>query len=64
MVRELTITTLEKSPADLQPGGGYMCEAGVLCGTCQIALYKHSNTFTILGDVACQVTSATLDQDC
>jgi hypothetical protein len=41
-----------------------MCEAGVLCGTCQIALYKHSNTFTILGDVACQVTSATLDQDC
>jgi hypothetical protein len=27
-VQELTITALEKSPADLQPGGGYMCEAG------------------------------------
>jgi hypothetical protein len=27
-VRELTITTLEESPTALQPGGGYMCEAG------------------------------------
>jgi hypothetical protein len=27
-VWELTITILEKSPTDLQPGGGYMCEVG------------------------------------